>query len=350
MKKVFLIFLYLSALTALSQEDNILKLIRGTGIDKYSDITYKSKSTHPELDDVTNYFFDLRDCKCFEGSPFMVGLKNKKTKNLIVNLQGGGACWSGFFECKEDVTIEEFESIEDDLKNTNEKALWSTIFIPYCDGSNYLGDNVVDYDQDGKIDHWHWGIRHLSAGFNLVQSELDNLEKIFITGCSAGGYGTFSAMLMARLKFPNARIYVLNESGPGISDGNKNGIWDLVRENWGMEEWFPSQVDKSKCSLLPLYSWILEHDLLIKIAMFSSFQDAVLADEFLDISGRLFKKRLLKDTEIIHQQFPDRFKRFFIKGDSHCVEDYLYEIGGMNYSDWVGFFVNDKAEWNDIIE
>ena len=90
MKKVFLIFLYLSALTALSQEDNILKLIRGTGIDKYSDITYKSKSTHPELDDVTNYFFDLRDCKCFEGSPFMVGLKNKKTKNLIVNLQGGG--------------------------------------------------------------------------------------------------------------------------------------------------------------------------------------------------------------------------------------------------------------------
>ena len=280
----------------------------------------------------------------------MVGLKNKKTKNLIVNLQGGGACWSGFFECKEDVTIEEFESIEDDLKNTNEKALWSTIFIPYCDGSNYLGDNVVDYDQDGKIDHWHWGIRHLSAGFNLVQSELDNLEKIFITGCSAGGYGTFSAMLMARLKFPNARIYVLNVSGPGISDGNKNGIWDLVRENWGMEEWFPSQVDKSKCSLLPLYSWILEHDLLIKIAMFSSFQDAVLADEFLDISGRSFKKRLLKDTEIIHQQFPDRFKRFFIKGDSHCVEDYLYEIGGMNYSDWVGFFVNDKAEWNDIIE
>ena len=84
--------------------------------------------------------------------------------------------------------------------------------------------------------------------------------------------------------------------------------------------------------------------------MFSSFQDAVLADEFLDISGRSFKKRLLNDTEIIHQQFPDRFKRFFIKGDSHCVEDNLYEIGGMKYADWVGFFVNDKAEWNDIIE
>ena len=117
-----------------------------------------------------------------------------------------------------------------------------------------------------------------------------------------------------------------------------------------MEKWFPSQVDKSRCSLLPLYSWILEHDLLTKIAMFSSYQDAVLADEFLDISGRSFKKRLLKDTEIIRLKFPDRFKRFFIKGDSHCVEDYFYEIGGMNYADWVGFFVNDKAEWNDIME
>ena len=95
----------------------------------------------------------------------MVGLKNKKTKNLIVNLQGGGHAGQVFFGCKKDVTIEEFESIEDDLKNTNEKALWSTIFIPYCDGSNYLGDNVVDYDHDGKIDHWHWGNQTPECGF-----------------------------------------------------------------------------------------------------------------------------------------------------------------------------------------
>ena len=41
MKKVFLIFLYLRALTALSQEGNIFELIRSTGIDKYSDIPNK---------------------------------------------------------------------------------------------------------------------------------------------------------------------------------------------------------------------------------------------------------------------------------------------------------------------
>ena len=57
MKKVFLIFLYLCALNALSQEGNILELIRSTGIDKYSNIKYKSKMKHPELDDVKNYFF-----------------------------------------------------------------------------------------------------------------------------------------------------------------------------------------------------------------------------------------------------------------------------------------------------
>ena len=350
MKKVFLIFSYLCALNALSQECNIVELIRSTGIDKYLDITYLSMRKHPELDDVKNYFFNTKDCKCFEGGSYFVGLKDVGAKNLIVNLQGGGACWSGFFECKEDVDIEEFESVEKDLNKPNTALSWNTIFIPYCDGSNYLGDNAVDYDENGITDHSHWGIRHLSAGLNLAKSELEEPDKILITGCSAGGYGTFPAMLLARLKFPNARIYVLNESGPGMTDANKNGIWDLVRENWGMDEWLPNQFDEGQNSLLPLYSWMLGHDPLIKVAVFSSYHDAVLANEFLGITGTEFKNRLLKDSEIIQQEFPDRFKRFFIKEDSHCVEDYFYEIDGISYAEWVRHFVNDDTDWIDIME
>ncbi len=332
------------------QDVDIIQLIQNTGIDKYSNITFQSVEKHPELDDVKNYFFDTKDCRCFEGGLYFVGLRDVGAKNLIVNLQGGGACWPGFFECKEDVGIGEFESVDEDLNKPDTAPSWNTTFIPYCDGSNYLGDNVVDYDEDGITDHSHWGIRHLSAGLNLARSELEDPDKILITGCSAGGYGTFSAMLLARLKFPNARIYVLNESGPGMTDANKNGIWDLVRENWGMQEWMPNQFDDSQGSLLPLYSWMLAYDPLIKVAVFSSYKDAVLANEFLEIPGNEFKNRLLKDSEIIQQKFPDRFKRFFVKGDSHCVEDYLYEIDGISYVDWVRHFVNDGTGWVDIME
>lgn len=146
-----------------AQENDIIELICNTGIDKYSHITFQSKERHPELDGVTNYFFDTKDCRCFEGEPFMVGLR-----------------------------------------------------------------------------------------------------------------------------FPNASNYVLNESGSGLTDSNKHHIWETLRESWGMETWLP-------------------------------------------------------------KEFPDRFKRFFLKGDSHCVEDYFYAIDGMTYAEWVGHFLNDNTAWTDRI-
>ena len=135
----------------------------------------------------------------------------------MITLQGGGASWPGLEDCKE-------EGNEDDVF-TSEFATelaeklgqeWNHVMIPYCDGSIYMGDLAADYDEDGFVDHWHWGFRASSAGVALAVKNFPELKNIFITGCSAGGYGTIPLARLIQYHYPEANIYVLNESGPGL--------------------------------------------------------------------------------------------------------------------------------------
>lgn len=350
MRILILLFIFMLSACVSIEQDDILAKIEESGIDRYTGISYTNISAHPELDGVMNYFFAPEDCRCFEGGPFMVGVEDVGSNCLIINLQGGGACWPGMYDCKSDVDEEEFESVVDVLSETNPDESWNTVFIPYCDGSNYLGDSRVDYDEDGELDRWHWGLRNVTAGLDLAKSFYPDPDKILITGCSAGGYGTFSTTLLVRKRYPEVKIYVLNESGPGITDMKTDGIWGKVRENWGLDTWLPEEFDKENDSFLSLYSWMLEHDSNLKIALYSSYEDAVLADEFLNITRQSFKEQLLQVSGEIHENYPKRFNRFFIAGDSHCVEDAEYEIAGVRYLEWVGAFVMDEPSWKDLLE
>ncbi|MEO2169218.1 MAG: pectin acetylesterase-family hydrolase [bacterium] len=58
------------------------------------------------------------------------------------------------------------------------------IYVPYCDGSVFIGDRIVDYDGEQT---YHHGLRNLSVGVDAMLANFPNPSRIVVAGSSAGG-------------------------------------------------------------------------------------------------------------------------------------------------------------------
>jgi len=332
----------------------IIEKLEGLNIDEYFDIEFSAKSENSLLSDWETYYFDTNDCKCIFGQEYFVFVKDNggKNKNLVFALQGGGACipgWEGM--CKEEATDEDVYNAEYHYHYEGSPVQdWNSIFVPYCDGSVHSGDNAADYDDDGTIDYWHWGLHSTSAAVSLAKQLYPDVEKIYLTGCSAGGYGTFTAMMLIRLKYPDAMIYVMNESGPGLNNPEDPETWDILKSTWNIDHLLPDGCERCDGQLIFLYDWMLQFDKNLKIGLYNSYQDEVIAEEFLEMKPGDYEDLLLETSGYINEAYPDKFKRFIIKGNSHCVGDYKYEIDGTNLVEWIDQLITDDPEWEDLLE
>lgn len=330
-------------------------LFKGFGqqqfFDKFSTIKPISHQENQAYKGWENYFFSTDDCKCVYGDDFFIAIKEalEPSKNLMISLQGGGACWPGTIQCKSNATDEDLEKAR--FISQLEAKLperWHQVFIPYCDGSVYMGDKAQDYDNNKQIDHWHDGLKISVASLSFVKKKVPIASKIFITGCSAGGYGTIFQLRLLRYLYPNARIYVLNESGPGLFRPD-----DVTRETintaWNLNQLVPENCERCEEQLIYWYDQLLE-DPRVKIGLYSSYIDEVIGQSFLRMQPKEYKSLLLGTSGDLNAAHPKQFKRFFINGNTHCVADRYYKVKGMSYWDWILAFLNDDPTWVDTLE
>ncbi|HOW82911.1 MAG TPA: pectin acetylesterase-family hydrolase [Spirochaetota bacterium] len=320
-------------------------------LDKYIDtVPYMSHEPYGSDPTWEIYSFDTSVCKCITGNSFHIGVKSKSaTDNVVFLMSGGGACWPGRESCSETA---DFMTGWDDVTG-NPLNGWSVIHVPYCDGSVHMGDNDADYDGDSAADHFHRGLQTTSAGLAIMRELFPNPPKIFITGCSAGGYGTFIAYLLNRRFFPDSSMYILNDSGPGLSNPD-NGMITLVKDAWQYMQYMPSSCSRCGDQLMHLYDWILQRDPMARIGLFSSYHDRVIGGSFLDMADEDFRDLLVSTSDEIRSRHPGRFSRFLIEGDTHCVGEvaggYSYAVGSVTLLEWITQLVNDDPDWPDVLE
>jgi hypothetical protein len=302
---------------------------------------------------------------CIAGTPYSVFTREGNQNRLLIFLQGGGACWQDFYNCNilsEDqeppsppVGIWDFDSPD------NPFADYSIVYMPYCDGSVFSGDNdVVDPSFPFGPVRFHRGLRNQSAGMDVAKAVFPYAKRITVAGSSAGGVGSAGfAPFLARFHYGNAsRLTVFNDAGPVAID--LDAVDDIAARaaDWDFGKFYPASCtdcdDMGQATRI--IEWRLDNDSTIREAFYET--DSDLTNRFfLDLLGDQPKFRDIVVTEhgILNDAFPFRYKRFIVAGDtSHTALQtplfYTQTANGVLLNEWTDAFLLGHPFWQDIVE
>jgi hypothetical protein len=337
--------------TATAESSAYIDILKAIGIGKYLEVSDSSR-TRESRDGWDIYHYDLTACKCILGGDYFVQTRaGSEEDKTVLWMDGGGMCYPGREECVTEATTYGIflQSGLVSQNASNPVRNWNAVYVPYCDGSVHLGDADADYNHDGIPDHWHWGLKNVSAAVRLMKELYPDSRKILVAGCSAGGVGTIGVSALVRLAFPDADIYVMNQSGAGIINPAMENEKDLLLRTWNINFLFPADCPECRAQFLNFYAWQLARDSRLRVGFFSSYEDGI-AREIWNLTADEFRTLLLGITDPIHAQFPKTFERFFINGADHCVWDYTYAVDGVTIQNWILQMVNDDTDWRDILE
>jgi len=305
--------------------------------------------------DVTQYFFGTGEGPlCLEGAPYSMATRDTGADELLIFLEGGGACWSDL--CLATTTVTEGvpgAGINDPAKENNPMRGWNQVYVPYCDGSLHAGDQDVDTDDDGTPDRFHRGLHNLSAALDVAVGTFPSPGRIVIAGNSGGGLGTIFALPLVRSLYPDTQIDVINDSGVGVSKpGDPSFLRQLLRE-WNTEAFIPESCPDCVAPdghLTEYLIWQMDQDTTVRRAMLSYTQDTVFADTFLQIGGPAFETALLEEMRQQREAHPGRTQTFLPAGDGHTFVQLEPDktAGGVNLMDWLGFMLSGSDQWVSV--
>jgi len=418
MKKIICLFLvtFLSMGSSITLADesglnaDAMSELQDAGVDKYLGAAVATKSDHGVW---TKHIFDpLRTPDdtypsgvradgpvCIAGTEYSVFTRKGDPKKLLIFLQGGGACWQGFYNCN--ILAEEqeppqtgpFPGVFNPDSPDNPFADYSVVYMPYCDGSTFGGDNDVEDINFPLSTRHHRGLRNVSAGMDVAADMFPRAKQITVMGHSAGGVGAaaFAPFLTRFVYGNNTKLTVYNDAGPiavnlGTAPwaGGPDIPWLSVfaRQNdWQFQQFYPqSCIDDGRCNAFGqqtgIIDWRLENDSTIREGFYETDSDRT-NRFFAQGDGSLmdpqdYRSLILTEHGALNEAYPRRYKRFIVSGDdTHGAVQvtaktpnfpflqpfsfYTQEANGTHLTKWASEFVRigqrqSRFGWKDIVE
>lgn len=317
---------------------------------------------------------------CIAGTPYSVFTKGQNPSRLLIMLQGGGACWDGFYNCNVLAEAQEpppppvgiwtdaFDTGGHQGYERNPLAGWSIVYMPYCDGSVFSGDNTVFDPAFGAaigapqaVFRFHRGLRNVTAGIDVAKSMFPHARKIMVAGTSAGGVGaTAFAPFLTRFAYGNKiDLSVFNDAGPvAINLLDVDGIQKRSAD-WLFGQFYPASCTEcdDQGQATAIIKWRLDNDNSIREAFYSTDGDAT-NRFFLKVpTQQMYRNLIISEHDKLHDAHPFRYKRFIRSGDtSHTAIQtdlfYLGEANGFPLNRWMRNFLWLPLPffWPDIVE
>jgi len=164
---------------------------------------------------------DVEGTKCMDGKQTGVYVRysQKGNKNFGVYLYGGGACFNtltcttastknphpkdmgskGIFEPRSDNPLDDYN--------------WMT--VPYCTGDVHAGEGEK---RIGLAKRDFSGANNLKLMIDRARATFSDVGTLFVTGESAGGFGSLAVYPLVREYFPEARGVLMDDSGQILDD------------------------------------------------------------------------------------------------------------------------------------
>ena len=357
--------------------------LEDAGVNKYLNMFTPISSTDVG-DGWTKYTFDPEfgpsgpaGPVCIAGTDYSVFTRKGKKNKLLIFEQGGGACWQGFYQCN--IFAEDQEppappvGIWDFDSKDNPFADYSIVYMPYCDGSVFAGDNDVPDAVFPLGFRFHRGLRNQSAGMDLARKMFPHARRITVAGSSAGGVGAagFAPFLVRFLYGNQVKLTVFNDAGPVTTNPDAdagpgigqpgNGVPDVMdrASDWQFGQFYPASC--TECNALgqgtAIIKWRLDNDSTIREAFYETDADGT-NRFFLDLifNPAGFRNLIVTEHGLLNAAHPDRYKRFIVAGDdSHTALQtplfYSQDANGVLLNEWTRNFIKGKKKkWADIVE
>ncbi len=349
--------------------DGALAELSDAGVDKYLGAFTPIASTDVG-DGWTKHTFDPdvgNGPICIAGTAFSAFTRAGDPEKLLIFEQGGGACWQDFYFCNVLAEAQEPPAPPFGIFNfgspDNPFRDHSIVYMPYCDGSVFSGDNdVSDADFPFGPVRFHRGLRNQSAGMDLAKATFPDAEEITVAGSSAGGVGVagFAPFLVRFLYGNDVDLRVFNDAGPitvNLDPGNLLAQADLAARaaDWDFGQFFPASCTDCSDTGQPtaIIKWRLDNDSTICEAFYETDGDLTnrfFLDLLIDPVG--FRNLVVTEHGLLNDAHPGRYKRFIVSGDtSHtALQNPLFNIqeaDGVLLSDWTDAFVSSECEAGD---
>lgn len=291
------------------------------------------------------------------------------SSNLVIYLQGGGACWSPqscitsptYFPDVTDLDhpgylhgIFAFDLPQNPLKD------WSFLYVPYCTGDLHWGSNDWEYKYAPGLS-WkihHRGLENFLAALKWAKERLPRPRKILVTGSSAGGFGAIGVFPWVERLYPATRIYVLSDAGSGDVPREFDALADL---HWGVQlPWWVRGI--SQPIYLPeFWKTMARRHPMVRFGEYIAAWDSTLTwyrNEILKYFGIAtdesdvcvdFHTHLM-ETISLKQEAPN-YKSYVAAGGLHVIlprpEFYTESSAGVPFLQWLVAMIEDSPAWQD---
>ncbi len=324
------------------------------------------------------------DTVCADGSDYTYYVRPGTVNKLVVDFEGGGACWNGgtcggpFYTSTSSsapgtANSQEEVGLYDHTDERNPVKDWYHVYITYCTADIHLGDSVQTYETgEGPITINHKGQKNVAAVLDWVEDNFEAPEDIFMTGCSAGAYGAALYTPQIAAAYPDANVTELGDCGAGVIP-EAFAVGEDGLNRWNIGAVLPDGVDLADgvptTFLADAYVAIGKAYPDVTLAQYNSAFDNIQILFYglqlgLDLTDPTAQEAALTgwamglgtSLEQIQTGLPGQFSSYTsllddndnpLDGTTHCVitkpEFYTLTTSGVSFVEWLNRLLNDDA-------
>jgi len=317
--------------------------------------------TMPEgLEEGWNEIATGGDTICSRGTEYAFFVRPGTVNKVVIDFIGGGACWNQttcsvadaiFNPDIDNVRAAIAANLPSGMYDTSEPDNpfkdWYHVVIPYCTGDIHWGDNVATYGSDpNTVVINHKGAVNTRAVLDWVYDQFSAPEQLFVTGCSAGSYGSVMWAPHIAQHYPDSRVIQFGDSGAGIITQD---FFEESFPSWKAEGSFPTwidgldpnQVNLLELSLSDLYVGLSNHYPQHQFSQYNTAFDENQVFYFKAMGGtdaEEWSQQMQASIDEIQQSAPS-FASFIPSGEQHCIilfdNFYTVNVGGERLVDWL---------------